>query len=211
MNIKDSLVAFFENQGITIVTIQPEFKEKSKDETRDNSSLTNCLIGCRQICAPKTCCSTTDLDAIDVNDGKKKKKYQKPKTGKKSNSMLSLNVSKLEIIKKSVSESHVGQINSSECDSSDSQTTSADIATANNLDSMHNSTDELNEKKINGGCNARININERILPIEQQTNSRKTESKAEYEDSSLLNRDTSCIITTAKAKEDVGCLSSKLI
>lgn len=217
MDIKDSLIAFFQNQGITIVTIQPEFKEKSNDETKDNSSLTQCLIGCHQICAPKTCCSTNNLDTIVVNDGKQKCKYQKPKAGKKSNSILSLNVSSLsklrkltassqEIIKKSVSESQVGQMNVSEC--SDSQTTSADVSIANNLDIMHNSIDELNEKEFNEGCDARIN--ERLSPIEHQPNSRKTESKAEHEDSTLLNRNTSNIITTAEAKENVGYLSSKL-
>lgn len=176
--------------------------------------MTQCLIRCRQTCAPKTCCSENDLDMIVVNDGKKKKKYQKPKTGKKSNSMLILNVSSLsklrklagssqEIIKKSVSESHVGQVNSNEC--TDSQTTSADVSIANNWDTI---IDELNKKPFNGGRDARIN--ERLSSIEQQPNSRKTDSKSEYEDSSLLNTDTSNIIATAKAEEDVGCLFSKL-
>lgn len=164
--------------------------------------MTQCLIGCRQICAPKTCCSTNDLDTIVVNDGKKEKKYQKPKTVKKSTSMLSLNVpclSKLrkltgasqEIIKKSVSESHVGQMNSSECDSS--------------LDIMHNSIDDLNEKEFNEGCDVRIN--ERLSPIGQPPNLQKTESKADYEDSSLLNRNTSNITANAETKEELGCNS----
>lgn len=131
--------------------------------------------------------------------------------------MLNLNVSSLsklrkltgcsqEIIKKSVSESQIGQVNISKW--SDLQTTSADISVANNLDIMHNSIDELSERKFNNGCDSRIN--ERLSPIEQQPNSRKTESKAEHEDSSLLNRHTSNTITTGEAKEHVGCLPSKL-
>lgn len=140
-----------------------------------------------------------------MNDGKNEKKYQKLKTGKKSSSMLSLNVSSLsklrkltgssqEIIKKSVSESHVGQMNGGECDSS--------------LDIMHNSIDELNEKEFNEGCDARIN--ERLSPIGQPPNLRRTESKAEHEDSSLLNSNTSNITTNAEKKEELVCLSSKL-
>lgn len=215
VDIKDSLIEFFQNQGITIVTIQPEFKDKSNDETKDKISLTQCLIGCREICAPKTCCSTNDLDTIVVKDGKKKRKYQKPKNGKISNSMLSLNVLSLskhrkladssqEIIKKCVSESHVGQMNNSDCDGSYSQTISGDVST----DFMHNSIDELNENEFNEGCDVRIN--ERLSPIKQQLNSQKTVSKAKNEDSSLLNRNSSNIITTAETKEGESGLSSKL-
>lgn len=192
MEIKDSLIDFFHSQGITIVTIQPEFKIKSTDETKDTNSLTQCLIGCQSLeCAPKTCCSTNDLDTIVV-DKKKSKKYQKStKTGKKSSSMLSLNVSSLtklrklsgssqEIIKKSVSESHVGQIGNS---SDSSVNTSVNVSTA---DVMHSSIDELKEKEFNDGCDERSD--QRLPPIEQQIKPPQNESKAELEESSLLER-----------------------
>lgn len=114
---------FFHDQGITIVTIQPEFQLKSKDKFESKLSLNQCLIGCQSVeCAPKTCCSTNDLDTIITGDAPSKQpKCKKSKYPNKSNSLLSLNVpsltkfrkmsgSTLDIIKKSVSESHVGQV-----------------------------------------------------------------------------------------------------
>lgn len=120
VQIKDAVVNFFHDQGITIVTIQPEFQEKLRNQNESKLSLNQCLIGCQSVeCAPKTCCSTNDLDTIITgNPGSKPQKYKKSKNPNKSNSLLSLNVSSLtkfrkmtgstpDIIKKSVSESHV--------------------------------------------------------------------------------------------------------
>lgn len=193
---------FFHAQGITIVTIQPEFSTKSANAEKDSGSLKQCLIGCQSIeCAPKTCCSTNDLDAILIGgEEKKKKKLKKPKTDRKSSSMLSLNVSSLsklrkltgstqDIIKKSVSESHVTQICGD--DSTDSQNSSTNPSTtpsmANNLYSIHNSIDELKEKEFHEQCDERSE--QRLPPTEQQSQPQKMESNAEHEDSSLLFRD----------------------
>lgn len=163
--IKDDVVNFFHDQGITIVTIQPEFKAKN-DESKEIDSLKQCLISCQNLeCAPKTCCSTTDLDTILI-DGEKKKtktgKYQKSKSSKKSSSLLSLNVMSLsksrkltgsaqDVIKKSVSETHVGQLTSDE--SSTSQNTSANVSNApsetlNSNEIMHKSIEELKEQEL---------------------------------------------------------------
>lgn len=122
VEIKDAVVNFFHDQGITIVTIQPEFQEKSVDKKESKLSLNQCLIGCQSVeCAPKTCCSTNDLDTIITGDPvPKQPKFKKSKNSNKSNSLLSLNVTSLtkfrkitgsapDIIKKSVSESHVEQ------------------------------------------------------------------------------------------------------
>lgn len=129
-------------------------------DNKDIVSINECLIGCQSIeCAPKTCCSTTDLDSILIDgDQMKKSKYSKSKSGKKSNSLLSLNVSALikfrkmtgstpDIIKKSVSESHVGQISS---DDEQSKNTSANISqspSAINFDT-HPSIEELKEDDV---------------------------------------------------------------
>lgn len=193
---------FFHAQGITIVTIQPEFKTKSTNEEKSSkcqNSWQQCLIGCQSIeCAPKTCCSTNDLDAILIGDaGKKSKKSKKSKTERKSNSMLSLNVSSLgklrkfagstqDIIKKSVSESHVTQMG---CDDSiDSPiNVSKTPSTANNLYSVHNSIDELAEKEFHDQCDARSE--QRLPPNDQKSQKQQCESNGEHEDSTLLNKD----------------------
>lgn len=196
-------MSFFHAQGITIVTIQPEFNQKSASNSeKDSGSLKQCLIGCQSVeCAPKTCCSTNDLDAILFGDGcEKKKKSKKSKTDRKSSSMLSLNVSSLaklrkltgstqDIIKKSVSESHVTQIGND--DSTDSQNTSTNPSTtpsmANNLYGIHNSIDELKEKEFHKQCDERSE--QRLPPCEQQSQPSKIESNSEHEDSSLLSRE----------------------
>lgn len=109
-------MTFFHDQGIQIVTIQPEFQLTS--DKQDSS--TKCLIGCQSVdCAPKTCCSTDELDTIVVKDSKKKKSKKSEESSKKAHSLLSLNVTSLsklngthnklnistpEIITKSISE-----------------------------------------------------------------------------------------------------------
>lgn len=186
-------MSFFHAQGITIVTIQPEFKTKDTPEaTNEANSLSECLFGCQSLdCAPKTCCSTNDLNAIVVDNSKrKKKKYQKSKAGKKSTSMLSLNVaslSKLQIIsastqdmKKSVSESHVGEY-CSENSSSESQNTSIQIypqilSNPNTIDIMHASIDELREKELDDGENDECQL------------AQNQPKKSAEEESSLLNQ-----------------------
>lgn len=191
-------MSFFHAQGITIVTIQPEFSQKSASNIeKDSGSLKQCLIGCQSIeCAPKTCCSTNDLDAILVGDGcEKKKKSKKSKGDRKSSSMLSLNVASLaklrkltgstqDIIKKSVSESHVTQIGND--DSTDSQNTSTTPSTTPSMVNNLNSIDELKEKEFHEQCDERSE--QRLPPSEQKSQPSKIESSSEHEDSSLLSR-----------------------
>lgn len=197
MKIKDDVESFFHAQGITIVTIQPEFSTKSSsDNEKGSGSLKQCLIGCQSIeCAPKTCCSTNDLDAILVGDGKKKRKSKKVTSDRKSNSMVSLNVSSLaklrkftgstpDIIKKSVSESHVTQMCSSD-DSTDSQKTSTNPSATPSMANNLNSIDELKEKEFHEQCDERSE--RRLPPAELQSQPSKIESNAEHEDSSLLS------------------------
>lgn len=185
-----------------IVTIQPEFKTKSTDE-KDNTSFDQCLIGCQSLeCAPKTCCSTISLDAILIDgDLKKTKHSKKSKSDRKSNSMLSLNVSSLaklrkltgstqDIIKKSVSESHVNRTQISDYSSTDSQNLSTNTSSVgNNLYSMNNSIDELKEKDFHEQCDERSE--QRLPPTETQSQPQKNESIAEHEDSSLLDKSAS--------------------
>uniref|UniRef100_A0A1L8DEB2 Putative zn2+ transporter znt1 n=1 Tax=Nyssomyia neivai TaxID=330878 RepID=A0A1L8DEB2_9DIPT len=60
--VMEDVLAFFHNQGITIVTVQPEFKEKSKSLERKSPA--NCLFGCRDnSCIDKYCCQS-DEDLI---------------------------------------------------------------------------------------------------------------------------------------------------
>lgn len=196
MKIKDDVESFFHAQGITIVTIQPEFSTKSSDNEKGSGSLKQCLIGCQSIeCAPKTCCSTNDLDAILTGDGKKKKKSKKVTSDQKSNSMVSLNVNSLaklrrftgstqDIIKKSVSESHVTQMCSD--DSTDSQNTSTNPSTTPSVANNLNSIDELKEKEFHEQCDERSE--RRLPPAQPQSQPTKIESFAEHEDSSLLSR-----------------------
>ncbi|XP_055312370.1 proton-coupled zinc antiporter SLC30A1 [Sitodiplosis mosellana] len=209
VKIKDDVESFFHAQGITIVTIQPEFSTKSADNEKDSGSLKQCLIGCQSIeCAPKTCCSTNDLDAILVGDEKKKKKKsKKSKYDRKSSSMVSLNVNSLaklrkltgstqEIIKKSVSESHVTQI----CDDSmDSQNTSTNPSTAPSMANNLNAIDELKEKEFHEQCDERSE--QRLPPTEPQSQPPKIESNAEHEDSSLLSRKTATEATPSTTQD----------
>lgn len=201
MNIKDEVVNFFHAQGITIVTIQPEFRTKSSKDSKD-MSLVQCLIGCQSAeCAPKTCCSTNDLDTIliDGDQNIRRKAKKSKKYHQKSNSMLSLNVSSLvklrkltgstqDIIKKSVSESHVIQLGSDE--SLDSQNTSTSPSnaqsSANNLCAMHNSISELQEIDFHNGCDERTE--QRLQGLDEHPPIRQIESISEHEDSTLLDK-----------------------
>lgn len=161
-------------------------KDASKT-TSEANSLSECLIGCQSLeCAPKTCCSTNDLNAIVVDNSKcKKRKHHKSKAEKKSTSMLSLNVaslSKLRIIsastqdmKKSVSESHVGEY-CSENSSSESQNTSTILSNPNTIDIMHASIDELREKELDDGENDECQL------------AQNQPQKSTEEESSLLNQ-----------------------
>lgn len=121
-------MSFFHAQGITIVTIQPEFKTNTTDtesKTGSRNMLTECLIGCQSNeCLSKTCCSTNDLDMITITDSINGKVNSAPNS-KKSTSSASLNLPALanskrttgstqSAIKKCVSESHVGDV-SVEC------------------------------------------------------------------------------------------------
>lgn len=200
VNIKDEVVNFFHAQGITIVTIQPEFGTKASNGTNENIAMAQCLIGCQSLeCAPKTCCSTTDLDTILIDDMQQKSKKSKVHH-RKSSSMLSLNVTSLaklrklsgstqDIIKKSVSESHVIQLGSD--NSIDSQNTltnpsSNTPSTANNLYAIHSSISELKEMDFHDECDERSE--RRLPPLHEQPQSRQIESNSECEDSSLLDK-----------------------
>lgn len=140
-------------QGITIVTIQPEFKQK--DPTKP--LVAQCLFGCQSNeCAPKTCCSMNALDSVVTKADKlKRPKIEKSKNSKNSGSLLSLNVSSLakfrkststpnvDGMKKSVSESHVGQIVND-----DSEASTCNSSQAVNLNSTVSSDEVNNEINI---------------------------------------------------------------
>lgn len=155
VEIKDDVVNFFHDQGITIVTIQPEFQLKSRDKNESNLSLNQCLIGCQSVeCAPKTCCSTNDLDTIITGDAPSKQlEYKKSKYSDKSNSLMSLNVPSLtkfrkmtgstpDIIKKSVSESQVGPVGAELCES-----TTPNVSQVQSTDNIENGSHENDTKK----------------------------------------------------------------
>lgn len=224
MNIKDAVVNFFNNQGITIVTIQPEFKVKSinGNDTIDNDkpingiSIVQCLMGCQSLeCAPKTCCSTNDLQLILSHDGEngklekiKAKAETKDNSDGKSRSLLSLNVSSLmklrrftgstqDIMKKSASESHVTRIGDADAnrsgngndESSKNQSSTVSTtpsSTANNSQMIHDSIDELKEIEFHKQCGER---SEKRMPTQENlSRSHAIESMKQCEDSSLLTR-----------------------
>lgn len=138
-------------------------------------SLNQCLIGCQSVeCAPKTCCSTNELDSIVTGDAKAKQpKYKKSKNPNKSNSLLSLNVTSLtkfrkmtgsapDIIKKSVSESHVEQFGSSDGDISENITpNTSPKQSSDNIEDNGRAVEAINEtiptsvpsKEIEENCN----------------------------------------------------------
>lgn len=220
MNIKDAVVNFFYNQGITIVTIQPEFKVKSADDDDkriNGMSIVQCLIGCQSLeCAPKTCCSTNDLQLI-LSHGKLEKATAATKdksNASKSRSLLSLNVTSLmkfrrftgstqDIMKKCASESHVTRIGGGSGDDVDSttagigsgQTTTTPsssmtptTATANNSQMINSSIDELKETEFHQQCGER---SEKRMPTEQNlSRSHAIETQKQCEDSSLLAKAT---------------------
>lgn len=193
VKIKDAVEDFFHNQGVTIVTIQPEFKVKSNE-----SVVPACLIGCQSLeCAPKTCCSTNDLhETVSHNNGGKHKILEKSKSARKSGSLLSLNINSLtklrkingstqDIIKKSVSESYVTQIGNEVVSQNPSTNVSTTLSAANNLQAIHNSIDELIDTETTEQCSERrLNKLPSIkLALHQHMTS---ESIIEQEDSSLL-------------------------
>lgn len=227
--IKDAVVNFFYNQGITIVTIQPEFKVQSggggdgTDATTDNDKQVNgipivqCLMGCQSVeCAPKTCCSTNDLQLILAHDGENGGKVEKlkAKTAAKDNadgksrSLLSLNVASLmklrrftgstqDIMKKSASESHVTRIgdedangngngNVNGCNKTSKNQSSTSSSSVNNSQLVHDSIDELKEIEFHKQCGKR---SEKRMPTQEHlSRSRAIESMKQSEDSSLLTK-----------------------
>uniref|UniRef100_A0A7G3B545 Putative zinc transporter 1 isoform x2 n=1 Tax=Lutzomyia longipalpis TaxID=7200 RepID=A0A7G3B545_LUTLO len=57
--VMEDVLAFFRDQGITIVTVQPEFKVKS--QSMERRSPANCLFGCRDnSCMDKYCCKSDE-------------------------------------------------------------------------------------------------------------------------------------------------------
>lgn len=190
MEIKDSLVSFFHAQGITIVTIQPEFKTNTTDaesKTGSKNLLTECLIGCQSNeCLSKTCCSTNDLHVINIDDSNNGNVKSAPGS-KKSTSLASLNLPALpnskritgstqSVIKKSVSESHVGNA-SAEC------TTHTENAVSTASDStIHSTAEQTNESHYND--NEAIDSN--TSSSEQLSITPKSAQNAE--ESNLLDR-----------------------
>lgn len=93
------------------------------DTTASKLSLNQCLIGCQSVeCAPKTCCSTNELDVIVINKDASPQEIntKKSQNRNKSNSLMSLNVSSLtkcrkitgsasDMGRRCTSESHVEQ------------------------------------------------------------------------------------------------------
>lgn len=174
---------FFHDQGITIVTIQPEFQEKSMDKKGSKISLNQCLIGCQSVeCAPKTCCSINDLDTIITSDAASKRlKFNKSKNQNKSNSLLSLNVTSLtkfrkmtesapDIAKMSISESHMEQIGGSSELSGTFTPSVLQIKFCSNLENESHEGVEPQEVNTNARQNEleHINVEEQNLLANQQ-------------------------------------------
>lgn len=212
---------FFYNQGITIVTIQPEFKVKTggdgidapadPDKPVNGTSIVQCLMGCQSLeCAPKTCCSTNDLQLILTHDGENGKVEKlKAKTSKaaakdsadggKSRSLLSLNVASLmklrrftgsaqDIMKKSASESHVTRIGDENAAGNGNarHESSTSSSTVNNSQFIHDSIDELKEIEFHKQCGER---SEKRMPTQEHlSRSHASESTKQCEDSGLLTK-----------------------
>lgn len=202
-HIKDDLTHFFHDQGITIVTIQPEFKQElisSSSSSSSKSSLAQCLIGCQSTeCALKTCCSLNELDSIVTNstpiDKTKQSKYRKSKNAKKSTgSLLSLNVSslakfrksttsELDGMKKSVSETHVGHVT---CDRESSTCTSTQAINLN----ATKSSDEINHSERCHNSNA-LNTQAIVEVIkEQNENDAQNTISENIKDKQIIERDS---------------------
>ncbi|GAB0092062.1 zinc transporter 1 [Sergentomyia squamirostris] len=61
--VMEDILSFFHDQGITIVTVQPEFKSKAINgaTVSHRKSPTNCLMGCRDnSCIDKYCCQSEE-------------------------------------------------------------------------------------------------------------------------------------------------------
>lgn len=219
MNIKDAVVDFFHNQGIIIVTIQPEFKAKSVNDKRINGMpILQCLMGCQSLeCAPKTCCSTNDLQLILAQNGeevingiagcdaKLQKGFKTPKKDKesdgKSRSLLSLNVTSLmklrrfagstqDIIKKSASESHVTRIAD---DNDDIESKNQSSPTNSTVPSIANDSNLANSsidelKELEFHKHCDERSEQRMPPTENLSRSFPVETTKHCEDSGLLKK-----------------------
>lgn len=78
--IIDDVRTFFSEQGITIVTIQPEFQDSSAPVSME------CLVQCHaKDCMEKVCCrdSRSDLNEISITPGHNHSNHQKTHTHKK--------------------------------------------------------------------------------------------------------------------------------
>ena len=80
--IINDVLGFFHEQGINIVTIQPEFKNFERDESTDEEAKSlaegvvkgSCLVACRQVdCVEKLCCKRKESDGSDDSTVSKSK------------------------------------------------------------------------------------------------------------------------------------------
>lgn len=73
--IINDVLAFFHEQGINIVTIQPEFKNLACEGSPSDGD--SCLVACRQDCEEKLCCQRKGSDdAEESTDSKTKSEAQ---------------------------------------------------------------------------------------------------------------------------------------
>lgn len=113
--IMEDVLNFFRDQGITIVTVQPEFKEKSRSESVDRRSVsvTSCLMGCRDnSCIDKSCCKSDELLVPEIC-------HHNPKAPKRPENSPQANNHHLKVEQEqkentSISLSNINQINSTQ-------------------------------------------------------------------------------------------------
>lgn len=77
--IINDVLAFFHEQGINIVTIQPEFKslrcdnDSPTEEMTEKAARDSCLVACKQACEEKLCCRKgSDESSVDSQESKSK-------------------------------------------------------------------------------------------------------------------------------------------
>lgn len=64
----ESIKEFFHSQGITIVTIQPEFRSLTIANNQKHRLEFECLMGCLESCNSKKCCKTLNLQSIQEEE-----------------------------------------------------------------------------------------------------------------------------------------------
>ncbi|XP_059607689.1 uncharacterized protein LOC132255608 [Phlebotomus argentipes] len=78
--VMEDVLSFFRDQGITIVTVQPEFKTKSRSASVDRKS-GDCLMVCRDVsCLDKSCCKSFEQLAPEICHGDSRDAKPAPKS-----------------------------------------------------------------------------------------------------------------------------------